>query len=118
MVESHFYPLRIIDFKKFDETLQFVRLIAQEPNYYRYLELSLLQKIFVKDGHIIFKNVDADQNEQINAMKKAYSNVLYGGSVLGPIKIINDNKFQLLQNRLYQSTLFGETSGRDKKYGG
>ena len=118
MVESHFYPLRIIDFKKFDETLQFVRLIAQEPNYDRYLELSLLQKIFVKDGHIIFKNVDADQNEQINAMKKAYSNVLYGGSVLGPIKIINDNKFQLLQNRLYQSILFGETSGRDKKYGG
>ena len=71
-------------------------MINTEPNYDRYLHLSLLQKIFVKDGKIIYKNIDADQNEQINAMKKAYSNLLYGGSVLQPIKMLNNGKLQLL----------------------
>lgn len=90
MVESHFYPLRLIDFKKFDDALRFVHMLNKEPNYDRYLHLGLLQKIFVKDGHIMYKNEDADQNEQINAMKKAYSNLLYGGSVLRPVKILNN----------------------------
>jgi hypothetical protein len=61
MVESHFYPLRLIDFKKFDETLQFVKMINKEPNFDRYLELSVLQKIFINNGgQIIYKNIDAD----------------------------------------------------------
>lgn len=92
MVESHFYPLRLTDFKKFDECLQFVRMLNTEPNYDRYLHLSLLQKIFVKDGNVMYKNMDIDQNEQINAMRKAYSNLLYGGSVLKPIKVLNSSK--------------------------
>ena len=90
MIESHFYPLRLIDFKKFDDSLQFVRMLNSEPNFDRYLHLSLLQKIFQKDGHVIYKNVDADMNEQINAFKRAHSNLLYGGSVLRPIKVLQN----------------------------
>lgn len=90
MIESHFYPLRLIDFKKFDDSLQFVRMLNSEPNFDRYLHLSLLQKIFQKDGHVIYKNVDADKNEQINAFKRAHSNLLYGGSVLRPIKVLQN----------------------------
>ena len=46
MIESHFYPLRLVDFKKFDDSLQFVLMLNSEPNFDRYLHLSLLQKIF------------------------------------------------------------------------
>ena len=60
MIESHFYPLRLVDFKKFDDSLQFVRMLNSEPDFDRYLSMSLLQKIFQKDGQIIYKNVDAD----------------------------------------------------------
>lgn len=88
MIESHFYPLRLIDFKKFDDTLRFVQMLNTEPDFDRYLQLSLLQKIFEKNGHIMFKNVDAEQNEQINGMKRAYSNLLYGGSVFRPVKVL------------------------------
>jgi hypothetical protein len=35
-------------------------MLNTEPNYDRYLELSLLQKIFVMNGQVIFKNIDAD----------------------------------------------------------
>ena len=63
-------------------------MLNTEPDFDRYLQLSLLQKIFEKNGHIMFKNVDAEQNEQINAMKRAYSNLLYGGSVFRPVKVL------------------------------
>jgi hypothetical protein len=67
---------------------------------------------------IVFKNKDPDQNEQINGLKRAYTNCLYGGSVFQPIKIFKNNKISHLHNRLYQQVLFGEFTGRHRNYGG
>ena len=63
-------------------------MLNTPPDFKRFLDLGLLQQIFVKDGQIIYRNIDPEQNEHINAMTDAFNNLLYGGSVLKPLRTV------------------------------